>query len=135
MGTGLERTPDGRRVVVAREVDARPKDAWDLLIDTERWPDWGPSVRAVECDRRYIESGTTGEVRVPGGVGLPFEITSCRDRRWTWRVARIPATGHFVDGDGQCRIGFEIPPLAAGYALVCGRALDHMETLLGEESE
>jgi len=129
---GIERTPDGRRLVVARTVDADPDDCWELLVDTERWPEWGPSVRSVDTDRRYVEGGLTGRVELPGGVWLPFEITSCVDRRWTWDVARIPATGHFATavGDG-CRLGFEIPLLAAGYAPVCVRALGSMESLLG----
>ncbi len=132
----LERTPNGRRLVVAREMAADREAAWDLLTDTHRWPDWGPSVRGVECDRRYIEAGTTGRVRVPGGLRVPFEITACAPYRWTWRIARIPATGHRVgapaDGDatGGCRVAFEVPVLAAGYAPVCLRALERIESLL-----
>ena len=132
----VEGTPDGRRLVAAREIAASQDDAWDLLTDTDRWPDWGPSVRGVECDRRYIEAGTTGRVRVPGGLELPFRITACAPYRWTWRVARVPATGHRVDppaGEStadRCRVGFELPVLAAGYAPVCLRALDCVESLL-----
>jgi hypothetical protein len=131
-----ERTPDGRQVIVARGVDAPREAAWDLLTDTERWPDWGPSVRAVECDQRFIQPGTTGRVRLPGGVWLPFEIATCAKYRWTWRVARVPATGHRVDppaegtDEGRCRIVFEIPPLAAGYVPVCMRALGRIVSLL-----
>ena len=128
---GIERTPDGRRLVVSRHVDAGRDAAWDLLTDTERWPEWGPSVRAVDCDTRYIEAGTTGRVRIPGGVWVPFEITTCADYRWTWRVARVPATGHRVEADGDgCRVGFEIPVLAGGYAPVCVRALGKIEERL-----
>lgn len=81
-----EQTPDGRRVIVARDVDASREVAWDLLTDTARWPDWGPSVRAVECDQRFIQPGTTGRVRLPGGVWLPFEVATCGEYRWTWQV-------------------------------------------------
>jgi hypothetical protein len=128
------RTPDGHRLAVTREVGADRETAWDLLTDTERWPEWGPSVRAVECDRRYIEAGTTGRVRVPGGIWLPFEVETCRDDRWTWRVARVPATGHFVEpGEGgkmgTCRVGFELRLYAVGYAPVCRRALDRIADL------
>jgi hypothetical protein len=142
-GTGrdvaLEETPDGRRLVVARDVAAGRDAAWDLLTDTDLWPDWGPSVRAVECDRRYVEAGTAGRVRLPGGVWLPFEITACAPYRWTWRVARVPATGHRVDPPARgsaadrCRVGFELPVLAAGYAPVCLRALDRLDALLAAE--
>ena len=134
-----ERTPEGRRLIVARGVDAPREAAWDLLTDTTRWPDWGPSVRAVECDRRFIQPGTTGRVRLPGGVRLPFEIATCGEYRWTWQVARVPATGHRVDppadgtGTERCRVVFEIPLLAAGYAPVCMRALGRIASLLEEE--
>ena len=133
---GLERTPDGRRLVVSRDIDASADDAWRLLTDTERWPEWGPSVRAVEAAERIITDETTGRVRLPGGLWLPFEITSCLDRRWTWTVARIPATGHFVEErDGGCRVGFELSVLAGGYAPVCARALGHIEKLLAGEKQ
>jgi hypothetical protein len=124
-----QRTPDGRRLVVEREIAAPAGDCWDLLIDTTRWPEWGPSVEAVDCDRQYIEAGTTGRVQTVGGVWLPFEITACRDRRWTWRVARVPATGHRVRGEDPCQVGFELPLLAASYAVVCVRALDTLAAM------
>jgi hypothetical protein len=135
----IERTSDGRRLVVAREVAAPRDRAWELLTDTERWPEWGPSVRAVDCPSRFIQSGTRGRVQLPLGVWLPFEITACEDYRWTWRVARVPATGHRVDDapDG-CRVCFELPVLATGYAPVCQRALGTITGLLeglGEQRE
>lgn len=136
MGTtdvGLERMPDGRRLVVSRTIDAPADEAWELLIDTRRWPDWGPSVRAVDADRRVIDGETSGRLELPGGLWLPFEITSCVDRRWTWEVARVPATGHFVEQrETGCRVGFELPVLASGYAPVCVRALEKIERLVCE---
>ncbi len=118
----LQRTPDGRRLCIGREVDAPVGVAWDVLRDTETWPEWGPSVRAVDSAERYVREGTTGRVRTPLGW-LGFEVTTCRDRRWTWRVAGVPATGHRAEpaGDGS-RVVFEVPPVAAAYAPVCRRA-------------
>lgn len=128
---GLERTPDGRRLVVSRTIDAPADDAWELLTDTERWTEWGPSVRGVDASQRVIDGETSGRVRLPGRLWLPFQITSCVDRRWTWEIARVPATGHFVEAPGDgCRVGFELSPLASGYAPVCARALGHIERLL-----
>jgi hypothetical protein len=133
----IARTPDGRRWEVDRWINVELERAWDLLVRPERWPEWGPSVRAVECAAERIESGTTGKVRAPGGLWIPFEITACRTPtdagagRWTWRVAKIPATGHRVEPQGGgCRVVFEIPLVAAGYAPVCSRALDRIETQL-----
>ena len=133
---GIERTPDGRRLVVARDVAAPRDSAWELLTDTERWPEWGPSVRAVECPSRFIQSGTRGRVQLPLGIWLPFEVATCEDYRWTWRVARVPATGHRVDdAPAGCRVCFELPVLATAYAPVCQRALGTIAALLetGEE--
>ncbi|WP_299263500.1 SRPBCC family protein [Halorientalis sp.] len=129
---GIERTPDGRRLCVARELDAPAAVLWDFLTDTERWPEWGPSVRAVDCESRQIATGTTGRVETVGGLQVPFEITSCRNRRWTWRVGKIPATGHRVEGERPCRVVFEIPLLASGYAPMCARALKDLARLSDE---
>ena len=131
----VERTPDGRRLVVDRVVAADRDAVWQLLRDTDRWPAWGPSVSDVRSSDRVIEAGTTGEVQVAGGPWVPFEITSCADYRWTWRVAKIRATGHRVDAaPGGCRVVFEIPLVAAGYAVVCERALRRIERLAAGDS-
>ena len=126
----VERTPDGRRLVVSRAIEASRATVWDVFRDTELWPVWGPSVSAVDSSVRYVESGTTGRVRTPLGWA-PFEVTTCDGFRWTWDVAGVPATGHRVesDGDGACRAGFEVPPLVAPYAVVCRRALREIELL------
>lgn len=128
----VERTPDGRRLVVARTIATDRETVWSVLTDTAQWPEWGPSVTAVRCGDRTIAAGTTGEVQVLGGPWVPFEVTTCRDYRWTWHVARVPATGHFVEpADEGVRVGFEIPLLAGGYAPVCEMALRRIERLVG----
>lgn len=131
----LERTPDGRRFAVSRGIATDRDTCWDLLTDTRRWPEWGPSVRDVDCAERYVSSGTTGHVRTVGGVRLPFEITTCEDYRWTWTIGRIPATGHRVEGNRPCRIVFEVPPLAAGYVPVCGKALRRLASLADDPAD
>ena len=134
--TGIERTPDGRRLVVRRAVDVPLAVVWDVLTDTTLWPDWGPSVTAVESPDRYISSGTRGRVRVLGLVWLPFEIRSCDRYRWTWDVARLDATGHFVESHPSgAVVGFEIPPVAAGYVPVCRRACVRVGALARRRSD
>jgi uncharacterized protein YndB with AHSA1/START domain len=129
----LARTPDGRRLEVDRVVAAPRERVWDLLRDTDRWPAWGPSVRAVESPDRYAERGTRGRIRPPVGPWLPFEVTACRDHRWTWSVARVPATGHRVErATGGSRVVFEIPLGGAVYAPVCRRALRRIEELASD---
>jgi hypothetical protein len=85
-------------------------------------------VRAVDCEDRYVRAGSTGCVTTVGGIQLPFEVTACAAGRWTWDVARLPATGHRVSGDPDDAVAaFEVPLAAAPYAVVCRRALGHLD--------
>jgi hypothetical protein len=124
-------TPDGRRIEVSQKLDVPADRAWTLLTDTRRWPEWGPSVRAVTCADREIRAGSTGTIGTVLGITVPFEVVACEPYRWTWRIARIPATGHRVDplGGDRCRVVFEVPLPAAGYVPVCRRALDRIAEL------
>ncbi|MDG5820425.1 SRPBCC family protein [Natronococcus sp. A-GB7] len=124
-------TPDGRRIEASHVLAARPAAAWELLVDTRRWPEWSPLISGVDATDARVRAGTTGRVRIPG-TWLPFEVVDCTDRRWTWRVARISATGHRVDelAADRCRVVFELPLSGAGYAPVCLRALERIESLL-----
>ncbi|WP_435194483.1 SRPBCC family protein [Natronomonas sp. EA1] len=112
----------GPTVEVERDVNA-PRDVlWEVLTDTATWPDWGPSVRAVDVVDRYVAPGDTGRIRTPLGW-IPFEIESCGDYCWSWSVAGVPATGHRADHrEGGSRVVFEVPVWAVGYAPVCARA-------------
>ncbi|MFB6223112.1 MAG: SRPBCC family protein [Haloarcula sp.] len=123
----LEHTPDGRRLVVCRDVTAGADTVWDIMTNTDDWPDWGPSITAVDTDSQYIQRGTTGRIRVAGALWLPFEVTACAPYRWSWDVARLPATGHFAEERTTGSVvGFEIPPLAGGYAPVCVHACNRI---------
>jgi hypothetical protein len=126
----IVRTSDGRRVEVSVRVAAERDRVWALFRDTEAWPEWGPSVRAVESPRRYVEAGTEGRVRTVGGVWLPFRVRTCAEYRWTWDVAWLPATGHRVDSASRgCLAVIEVPLAAAPYAVVCKRGLRRLREL------
>lgn len=133
----LADTPDGRRIEIHERIAASPDRVWELFRDTEAWPEWGPSVRAVESPTRYVEAGTRGRVRTVAGISVPFEVRTCADYRWTWDVAKLPATGHRVErtADGEskpaedCIAVIEVPPLAAPYAVVCERGLRRLRRL------
>ncbi|WP_267639620.1 SRPBCC family protein [Haloarchaeobius amylolyticus] len=131
----LARTPDGRRIEVSRDLPVDRMLAWELLTDTWRWPDWGPTVTDVEAPDRFISAGDEGKVRVLGGPWVSFAVTFADGERWTWDVAGIPATGHRAEylGEEQCRVVFEVPLLAAGYVPVCQRALSNIARILLEE--
>jgi hypothetical protein len=103
-------------LTTAVEIRVPAAAAWELLIDTRRWPEWGPSVARVDYADRYIGPGVTGRVQAAFGLWVPFQITKfTAGQYWHWRVADIPATGHRVESIGPniCRVLFEVPWLAA----------------------
>lgn len=117
------------------EIPAPAAVAWRLLTDTEAWPRWGPSVRAVDAPARYIGPGLRGRVRTAAGLWLPFEITDWEaGARWGWRVASVPATGHIVTsiGPDRCRVTFAVPSWAPFYVPVCRTALRRLRDLAAE---
>ena len=128
---------EGTTLAVGRDVAAPAAPTAETLRDTRRWPEWSPSVSDVESTDRYVETGTTGRVRV-AGAWVPFQVTSATRLRWDWRVARVPATGHRVERyperPDRCRVVIEIPLLAAPYVPICRRALDRFAALVeGDE--
>ncbi len=121
---------------VSLDIAAPAGALWRLLIDTQRWSEWGPSVSAVECTDRWLRQGSRGRLRTPLGLWLPFEITLFDPpRRWCWRVLGIAATGHRVEalGPQRSRLVFEIPATAFPYALVCRMAARRIADLLAQE--
>ena len=122
-----------RHLDVARDLDAPPAAAWGVLVDTRSWPAWGPSVREVRCDPPVLRvAGQRGSLRGPVGPWVPFTITELEPgHRWSWRVAGVGATGHRVEPTATgCRVVFEVPRLAAPYALVCRLALARIAELV-----
>lgn len=114
------------------DLPASAAHLWRLLTDTEAWPRWGPSVRAVESPRRFIGPGLRGRVQTAVGLWLPFEITHWQaGRAWGWRVGGVPATGHLVEplGRDRCRVTFTVPAWAPLYLPVCRLALRRLRDL------
>lgn len=128
---------------VTREIESPAATCWALLVDIRCWPSWGPSVAAARLDPsaasrngapdpHRIQAESTGAVRPVVGPWVRFRITEFdADHWWSWSVAGVPATSHRVEalGRDRCRVGFEVPPLVAPYALVCAVALRRIERL------
>ena len=113
-------------IQVSEIIDSSVEHAWRILIDTRCWPEWGPSVKAVDCAERYIRKGSTGRVLTALGFWANFEITDFEEGSyWAWRAYGIAATGHRVQplGSHRYRVSFEVPLFAAPYALICKLAL------------
>lgn len=120
-----------RTLEVSRLIAAPMAEVWELLVNVEHWPEWGPSVRGVELDTLRISAGSRGTVITRGGLRLPFDITTFEpQRRWSWRVAGLQATDHTVEhvGDGTV-VRFGVPVLVAPYTGVCALALRRLERL------
>jgi uncharacterized protein YndB with AHSA1/START domain len=114
---------------VSRVIAASPSTVWMLLARPEHWPDWGPSVRAVECNDEEIRVGTRGRVRTAVGAWLPFTITAVEhERAWDWQVAGFAATGHRLDAvdEHHTRVVFTMPVWALPYGVVCKLALRNL---------
>jgi hypothetical protein len=120
-------------ISVERRIRSSPDRAWDLITDTTRWPQWGPSVTNVFCPDRYIRRGTRGRIRLPIGLTVPFQVTEYSHRAfWGWKVAGLPATGHRLLslGDNACRIRFDMPVYWLPYIVVCKAALKRIAAIL-----
>lgn len=119
------------RIAVSKNINATPEQIWDLLTDTTKWPEWGPSVKAVECQHRFIQPLCKGYVRTFLDIRLPFMITSFQHlESWNWRVGGIEATGHRLEShpDG-CTVIFDMPWWAFPYTIICLLALNRIAKL------
>jgi len=121
---------------VAKKIDAPADIVWRILIDSARWPQWGPSVVQVDYYPRWIEAGAIGRIKTVLGFWLPFEVTVFEPREyWHWNVAGVPATGHRIKAlsESQSQLSFEFPSLAFPYGVVCKKALENIDLLAKKE--
>ncbi len=118
---------------------AAPSHAvWDVLVDLEAWPVWGPTVSgaALECSGP-LGPGARGRIITPLGVPLPFEITEFVDGRvWAWKVLGVQATRHeVIAARGGCVVSFGAPVWAPAYLSVMAIALPRIARLAVESSQ
>lgn len=121
-----------RRLSITAEIDAPAPTVWDLLVDVDAWPLWGPSVRRATVEGGALAAGARGKVETALGVALDFEVTSFEPGvRWAWKVGGIDATDHRVEplGPDRCRAGFGVAWPAAPYLAICRIALDRLARL------
>ncbi len=117
-----------------RVIAAPPAAVWELLVDLDAWPHWGPTIRRARLDAPHTELAlhATGTVQTSLLVTVPFVITEFDPgRQWAWRVAGVPATRHRVDpvGDGA-RVSIAVPWWSAPYLTVCSVAVRRIEEML-----
>lgn len=117
---------------VSRTIDASSETVWRILIDTDLWSLWGPSVAQVNYCQRWLERGAKGHIKTAFGLWLPFEVTVFDPPNyWHWKVAGLPATGHRLTPRSamSCQLSFEFPLIAFPYGLVCKKALTNIDRL------
>ncbi len=122
-------------ISVGKTFSASPHLLWDLITDTDQWPRWGPTVKAVRTPERYISKGSKGQVLTALGIWLPFVVTHYEHEHfWNWKVASVRATGHrlqFAD-EGGAILWFEVPVIAFPYIAVCRMALTRIAECVAE---
>ena len=121
-----------RMPTVELAIPAPPKAVWDVLVDLQAWPKWGPSVTRAELDGHGpLRLGSRGKVWTPLGVSLPFEIHEFTEgRSWAWRVAGLPATRHeVIPTSTGCILSFGVPLWAPPYLGVMAVALPRIARL------
>jgi uncharacterized protein YndB with AHSA1/START domain len=126
----------GSVFAVSRTIPAPPDVVWALLVDVESWPRWEPTIGLawLSDGMTEIHEGSTGKVQPPLGPALPFTVTDLvPGRRWSWRVAGVPATSYEVEAagtpPGQSRVTFSVPIWAPAYLAVNALALRRLERL------
>ncbi len=113
-------------------VKAAANEVWQTLVDTSRWVEWGPSIRAVECSERFLTASSSGRVRSVLGFSVPFAVTRFDPGgTWSWSVFGIPATTHTVEDLGlkRSRLLFGVPLIAFPYLLVCLVAINRIRAI------
>jgi len=123
------------QVSIGKFYHTLPQIVWDVITDTAQWPQWGPTVKSVQFPERFIRQGSKGRVLTTFGIWLPFVVYEYENACfWRWKVANIKATGHRIQVNeaGGCYLWFDVPMIAAPYALVCHMALVRIERLLCE---
>ena len=120
------------------EIAAPASRVWTLLAEFRYWPEWGPSVQAVDAETEAIAEGLRGRVQTAIGLWLPFEIDRCDPERfWDWKVAGVRATGHRLvplTAD-RTRVEFTVSRLFLPYTWVLDRGLRRLARLAETSSE
>ncbi len=121
-------------LTVDRVIAAPTQAVWELLVDLDAWPQWGPPIRHAELNRPYdeLKLHAAGYVSTYLPIAAPFVISDFEPGRyWAWTVAGLPATSHRVDpvNDGA-RVTIGVPWWSAPYLSVCSIALRRMAAML-----
>lgn len=96
-----------KELCTAIEINAVPERVWQILTDTDKFPDWNPFIRSC---KGKLAQGETVEVVLGEGKTMTFrptivEVTPNRTLRWLGKLF----VGGLFDGEHI----FEIEPMDA----------------------
>ena len=79
-------------MLVSAEGPADADEVWRRYTSPSEWPAWAPQISTVDTADDPIRAGTTGVVRGPLLLRVPFRILEVDPigRRWVWRVGVGP---------------------------------------------
>jgi len=121
-------------LAVDKLIAAPSSAAWNILVDLDAWPKWGPTVSGARLDSPHTELAlhATGTVQTALGFAVPFVVTEFEPgRHWAWTVAGVPATHHRVEPVGnRVRVSMAVPWWATAYLAVCSIALGRIDAML-----
>jgi hypothetical protein len=106
---------------------------WNILVDTSRWAEWGPSILAVECSDRFLTTHSKGRIKTVLGFSVPFAVTRFQQgKSWSWTILRVPVTTHTVEslGASRSRLVFGVLLPVFPYLLICLIAIRRIAELI-----
>jgi uncharacterized membrane protein len=72
-------------------IQATPERVWEVFSDVERWPEWTPTVDAVErLDAGRIHIGARTRIRQPKLPVAIWEVTELKEGEYFEWVSRAP---------------------------------------------
>ena len=97
-------------------IDAPPERVWELTLDLARWPEWTPTVDAVEVlDPGPVRIGTRARLTQPGNRPAVWTVTVLEAERafvWETRALGMRVTAsHLLDateGGTTVTLGIDI---------------------------
>jgi hypothetical protein len=115
--------------------EAPVSEAWSLVSEPSRWPEWSPHVRgAWGLGAPEVREGAFGLARLLWVVPVPARIVDKQDgRAWTWRVGPMTLVHTVTPRDSGSRVSTTLsapgplePALAATYGPIVQRLMERL---------
>jgi uncharacterized protein YndB with AHSA1/START domain len=80
-------------IEVAVDIAASPQRIWAVLIEVEKWPEWTPSMKAVQrLDSGPFHTGSKARIRQPRLPATVWQVTDFQhDHAFTWEAKALGA--------------------------------------------